>query len=211
MIYHFNLDRLINIIEELQSKDIDFDKDYYATRALEYKLANAYDQREYCIGVQYGLELAQNYFVENCKKGLAIYKASMLQYLVVGEPHDGITVGDINGVRGGLGYAPPSGGNDGALDKSGYGLDGSKGASMENQKKNKEQPKQENELWRIYGARPSKSGKRYNITIITGDDDNKRYGCISLPVEKVRVKDGNLYVKINLLVDKQEEKDVLDF
>lgn len=211
MIYHFNLDRLIKIIEELQNKDIDFDKDYYATRALEYNIAHSYDQREYCRGVQYGLELAQKYFLENCKKGLAIYKASMLQYLVVGEPRDGITVDNITGVCGGLGYAPPSGGNDGALDKSGYGLDGSKGASMETQKKNKEQPKQENELWRIYGARPSKSGKRYNITIITGDDDAKRYGCISLPVEKVRVKDGNLYVKINLLVDKQEEKDVLDF
>lgn len=211
MNYRFNLDDLVNVIVYLQSKDIDFDKDYYATRALEYNIAHSYEQREYCRGVEYGLELAQKYFLENCKKGLAIYRASMLQYLVVGEPQSVGTTDEKLQLAAGLGYAPPSGGNDGALDKSGYGLDGSKGASMATQKKIKEQPKQENELWRIYGARPSKSGKRYNITIITGDDDDKRYGCISLPVEKVRVKDGNLYVKINLLVDKQEEKDVLDF
>lgn len=211
MIYRFNLEELIKAITELQCKDIEDDLSYYKCRAIEYREAKDYGQSEYCEGVQYGLKLGQNYFLENCKKGIAIFYASMIQSLVMGEPPRGINAGNISGVCGGLGYAPPSGGNDGAVDKSGYGLDGSKGASMADKKQNKEQPKQENELWRIYGARPSKSGKRYNITIITGDDDSKRYGCISLPVERVRVKDGNLYVKINLLADKQEEKDVLDF
>ena len=52
-----------------------------------------------------------------------------------------------------------------------------------------------NPLYSIYGARESKSGERINISILTGRDDNIKWGTISLP------KDGGRNVKIKKITD----------
>lgn len=38
-----------------------------------------------------------------------------------------------------------------------------------------------NKIYSIFGARKSKSGKYYNITIVNGKDDKKEYATISMP------------------------------
>ena len=45
-----------------------------------------------------------------------------------------------------------------------------------------------NPLYSIYGSRISKSGERLNISILTGKNDNIKWGTISIPIEGGRVK-----------------------
>lgn len=64
-------------------------------------------------------------------------------------------------------------------------------------------------LYSIYGCRLSKSGKRYNISLIRDVDGKKEFATISLPVEKVVLskKDKELiYVKVRIL--KHDDKKV---
>lgn len=41
-----------------------------------------------------------------------------------------------------------------------------------------------NDLFSIYGARKSKDGKRINVSIVTGKDENKVFGTISRKLKK---------------------------
>lgn len=54
-----------------------------------------------------------------------------------------------------------------------------------------------NEIFSIFGARKSKSGKYYNITIVNGKDDKKKYATIPLPC------DNHLKSKIMISKDKK--------
>ena len=40
-----------------------------------------------------------------------------------------------------------------------------------------------NKIFSIFGARKSKSGKYYNITIVNGKDDKKEYATIAMPCD----------------------------
>lgn len=54
-----------------------------------------------------------------------------------------------------------------------------------------------NKIFSIFGARKSKTGKYYNITIINGKDDKKEYATIAMPC------DNHLKSKIMISKDKK--------
>lgn len=54
-----------------------------------------------------------------------------------------------------------------------------------------------NKIYSIFGARKSKSGKYYNITIVNGKDDKKEYATIAMPC------DNHLKSKIMISKDKK--------
>lgn len=54
-----------------------------------------------------------------------------------------------------------------------------------------------NKIFSIFGARKSKSGKYYNITIVNGKDDKKEYATIAMPC------DNHLKSKIMISKDKK--------
>lgn len=54
-----------------------------------------------------------------------------------------------------------------------------------------------NKIFSIFGARKSKSGKYYNITIVNGKDDKKEYATIAMPC------DNHLKSKIMISNDKK--------
>lgn len=54
-----------------------------------------------------------------------------------------------------------------------------------------------NKIFSIFGARKSKSGKYYNITIVNGKDDKKEYATITMPC------DNHLKSKIMISNDKK--------
>lgn len=54
-----------------------------------------------------------------------------------------------------------------------------------------------NKIFSIFGARKSKSGKYYNITIVSGKDDKKEYATIPMPC------DNHLKSKIMISKDKK--------
>lgn len=54
-----------------------------------------------------------------------------------------------------------------------------------------------NKIYSIFGARKSKSGKYYNITIVNGKDDKKEYATIAMPT------DNHLKSKIMISKDKK--------
>lgn len=54
-----------------------------------------------------------------------------------------------------------------------------------------------NKIFSIFGARKSKSGKYYNITIVNGKDDKKEYATIPMPC------DNHLKSKIMISKDKK--------
>lgn len=54
-----------------------------------------------------------------------------------------------------------------------------------------------NKIYSIFGARKSKSGKYYNITIVSGKDDKKKYATIAMPI------DNHLKSKIMISTDKK--------
>lgn len=66
-------------------------------------------------------------------------------------------------------------------------------------------------LFTIYGARLSKDEKRVNITIVTGEDEAKQWGNISVKLgatntkTKAVIKDGYAFIKVPLLEDKKDE------
>lgn len=62
-------------------------------------------------------------------------------------------------------------------------------------KKSSKKSSKNNPLYSIYGARESKSGERMNISILTGKDDDIKWGTISLP------KEGGRNVKIKKITD----------
>lgn len=54
-----------------------------------------------------------------------------------------------------------------------------------------------NKIFSIFGARKSKSGKYYNITIVSGNDNKKEYANIAMPC------DNHLKSKIMISKDKK--------
>lgn len=62
------------------------------------------------------------------------------------------------------------------------------------------------DLLSFYGARPSKNGNGYNITLIKGKDGKKAFENVFAKNERCREKDGFVYVKIKLLEPKKEEQ-----
>lgn len=54
-----------------------------------------------------------------------------------------------------------------------------------------------NKIFSIFGARKSKTGKYYNITIVNGKDDKKEYATIAMPC------DNHLKSKIMISKDKK--------
>lgn len=54
-----------------------------------------------------------------------------------------------------------------------------------------------NKIFSIFGARKSKSGKYYNITIVNGKDNKKEYANIAMPC------DNHLKSKIMISKDKK--------
>lgn len=74
-------------------------------------------------------------------------------------------------------------------------------ATSKKSTKNKSQVSKSNPLYSIYGARKSKSGKRVNISILTGEGDDIQWGTVSLPIEgskSVKVKISDIDVKITI-------------
>lgn len=74
-------------------------------------------------------------------------------------------------------------------------------ATTKKSTKFKSQASKSNPLYSIYGARKSKSGKRVNISILTGEGDNIQWGTVSLPIEgskSVKVKISDIDVKITI-------------
>lgn len=68
-------------------------------------------------------------------------------------------------------------------------------------------PKSNNTLFGIYGCRHSKDGKRLNITLISGENDNKSYATVSLKLDDKRVKEvkggKGYWVFVKMLGDKK--------
>ena len=67
----------------------------------------------------------------------------------------------------------------------------------------------------IYGARLSKAGNHVNITLVSGEKDNREWVNCSVKIDSqsrisAKVKDGFAYIKIPMLQD-QEESEELDF
>lgn len=54
-----------------------------------------------------------------------------------------------------------------------------------------------NKIYSIFGARKSKTGKYYNITIVNGKDNKKEYATIAMPC------DNHLKSKIMISKDKK--------
>lgn len=54
-----------------------------------------------------------------------------------------------------------------------------------------------NKIYSIFGARKSKSGNYYNITIVNGKDEKKEYATIAMPT------DNHLKSKIMISKDKK--------
>lgn len=54
-----------------------------------------------------------------------------------------------------------------------------------------------NKIFSIFGARKSKTGKYYNITIVNGKDDKREYATIAMPC------DNHLKSKIMISNDKK--------
>ena len=68
------------------------------------------------------------------------------------------------------------------------------------------------DLLNIYGARVSKSGKHVNITLVSGEGEQKEYftTCVKIDSKdktQAKVKDGYVLVKIALLEDKAKNED----
>lgn len=78
-----------------------------------------------------------------------------------------------------------------------------------------------NNLFTIYGAKLSAKGNRVNISLVSGEGQNKTWATVSVALEgngktKAVIKDGFAYVKIALLEDKKatpatDEVDELPF
>ena len=60
------------------------------------------------------------------------------------------------------------------------------------------------ELINIYGARPSKNGNGYNVTLIQGKDSTKRFMHLFVKNENTIIKDGYVYIKAKILEEKKE-------
>ena len=72
---------------------------------------------------------------------------------------------------------------------------------MATSKKSTTKKTKSNPLFSIYGARKSKSGKRVNISILTGEGDDIQWGTISLPEDgsrSIKVKVTDIDVKITI-------------
>lgn len=54
-----------------------------------------------------------------------------------------------------------------------------------------------NKIYSIFGARKSKTGKYYNITIVSGKDDKKEYATIAMPC--------NNHLKSKIMVSKDKK------
>lgn len=54
-----------------------------------------------------------------------------------------------------------------------------------------------NKIYSIFGARKSKSGKYYNITIVNGKDDKKEYASIALPCDN--------HIKSKIMISKDKK------
>lgn len=62
------------------------------------------------------------------------------------------------------------------------------------------------ELLSFYGAKPSRSGKGYNVTLVRGHDGKKEFLNVYAKGERCREKDGVVWVSIKLLGEKKEAK-----
>lgn len=71
--------------------------------------------------------------------------------------------------------------------------------------------KKEEALFTFYGAKPSKSGKGWNITLVEGKDETKHFRNAYVKAEKAREKDGVVWVAVKLLQDKKETLEELPF
>lgn len=75
---------------------------------------------------------------------------------------------------------------------------------------------QQNKLFSIYGAKKSKQGNRYNISLIHSEGNEKEWACISLDPSNeksktiAQVKGEFLYVKIPILKPQPKQNDVKD-
>lgn len=85
-------------------------------------------------------------------------------------------------------------------------------------KQNKtKQTESKSTLYSIYGARFSKSGKRVNVSLVKGNDDDKEWACVSVKLDnpdgkiQAQTKNGFAYLKIPMLVENEEKQDTLDF
>lgn len=76
----------------------------------------------------------------------------------------------------------------------------------------KQETKAQNSLHTIYGARLSKDEKRVNISIVSGEEDAKQWGTISIKLgntttkTKATIKDGYAYIKVPMLEEKAKEE-----
>ena len=60
-------------------------------------------------------------------------------------------------------------------------------------------------LLNVYGAKPSKSGNGYNVTLVLGRDDGRKFFNVFVKNENVKVEGGSIFVKVKLLAEKKEE------
>lgn len=58
------------------------------------------------------------------------------------------------------------------------------------------------ELLNFYGAKPSKSGNGFNVTLVKGRDDAKQFFNAFIKNENAIIKDGFLYVRVKMLEEK---------
>lgn len=61
------------------------------------------------------------------------------------------------------------------------------------------------ELMTFYGAKPSKSGKGWNITLVEGKGEGRNFHYAYVKGEKGREKDGVLWVPVKVLTEKKPE------
>lgn len=75
---------------------------------------------------------------------------------------------------------------------------------------------QQNKLFSIYGAKKSKQGNRYNISLIRSEGENKEWACISLDPSNeksktiAQVKGEFLFVKIPILKPQPRQESAKD-
>lgn len=79
--------------------------------------------------------------------------------------------------------------------------------------KKKVTPESNNELFAIYGARLSQSGKYANISIVRGKDDSKEFNTIPVKLKGgkvvVKIDDEYVYLKVRRL-DAENDNDNVD-
>ena len=61
-------------------------------------------------------------------------------------------------------------------------------------------------LLNVYGAKPSKSGNGYNVTLVQGRNDGRKFFNVFVKNENVKVEGGSIFVKVKLLAEKEEAK-----